>query len=129
MKFSTIVWLAVGVIVVGMGLWFGFYPQDWQNWLGFSQVDYFKYGTNYAFASGPGPMILTGAGMSTIIGGLWHAHNCHEDGCPRIGKHKINGTPWCNVHHENARHVKTVEQLLADQNELLAEVVQFIRAR
>lgn len=120
MRTKHIIFIIIGVVLTGMGLWMGFYPMDWQNWLGFSQKAYFTYGTNYAFTSGPGPMILTAAGMSTIIGGLWHHVNCHEDGCWNIGKHKVNGTPWCNLHHEAARHEKTVEQLLAEQNDLLS---------
>lgn len=97
--------VAIGVLLViaGMVLWFATYPVNWENWLGFSKYDYFTAGTNYAFTSGPGPMILTALGLSTIIAGLWHHVNCHEDACWRIGKHKVNGTPWCNRHHENAR--------------------------
>lgn len=123
MSLKTWFLIGVGVVVVGLGLWMGLKPTDWQTWMGFSKIDYFTYGTNYAFASGPGPMILTAAGMSTIIGGLWRTHNCHEDGCYRIGKHKVNGTPWCNLHHEAARHVKTVEELLTETNDLLRELL------
>lgn len=115
------------LVVVGLGLWMGLKPTDWQTWLGFSKVDYFQLGTNYAFASGPGPMILTAVGMSTIIASLWRAHNCHQEGCYRIGRHKVNGTPWCNVHHESARHEKTTEQLLAEQNKLLEEQNRLLR--
>lgn len=111
---KKIFFISVGVLVVGLGLWMGLYPSAWQNWLGFSKAAYFSNGQNYAFFSGIGPMMLTGAGMSTIIGSMWHAHNCHQDKCWNIGKHKVNGTPWCNLHHEAARHEKTTEQLLAD---------------
>lgn len=105
----------VGVI----GIWMGLYPVNWENWLGFSQYDYFKAGTNYAFTSGPGPMLLTATGMSTIITGLWHAHNCHEDGCWRVGRHKVNGTPWCNAHHEQARQERSMEVMM---DELITEI-------
>jgi hypothetical protein len=116
---KRIVLFGILLFVVGMALWFGSYPIDWENWLGFSQYDYFKAGTNYAFASGPGPMLLTAVGMSTIITGLWHAHNCHQDGCWRIGKHKVNGTPWCNVHHEQARAERSMEVMM---DELITEI-------
>jgi hypothetical protein len=96
---KRIIFLAVGVVVTGLGLWIGLYPTDWQIWLGFTKTDYFTTGQNYAFYSGIGPMLLTAAGLSTIIGGLWHTHNCHQDGCWNIGKHRVNGTPWCNLHH------------------------------
>lgn len=134
MRVKWLILAGVALTVAGLALWMGFYPTDWQTWLGFSKVDYFTYGTNYAFASGPGPMILTAAGMSTIIGGLWRTHNCHYDGCWNIGRHKINGTPWCNTHHEQARHEKTVEELIAEQseailaqNELLSEQNELLR--
>jgi|SRR5215469_7859671 len=119
--------LGAAVVVAGMGLWMGLKPDDWQQWLGFSKAAYFSEGTNYAFASGVGPMLLTAAGMSTIIGGLWHGHNCHEDGCWKIGRHKVNGTPWCNLHHEAARHVKTVEEILAEHTALLARIVEVLQ--
>lgn len=106
--------LAAGVIVAGLGVWMGLYPSDWQQWLGFSKAAYFSNGQNYAFASGVGPMLLTATGMSTIVGSLWRAHNCHEEGCYKIGRHKVNGTPWCDLHHEQARHAKTTEQLLSE---------------
>lgn len=35
--------------------------------------------------------------------GFWKKHNCHEHHCPRIGRHIVNGTPWCNHHHQKAR--------------------------
>lgn len=28
----------------------------------------------------------------------YHKHNCHKKGCPRIGKHEIDGTPYCSKH-------------------------------
>lgn len=59
---------------------------------------------NYDFTSGIGPMLLTAAGMTTLISGLWHGHHCHAPGCWRIGRHRIDGTPWCNRHHRQARH-------------------------
>jgi len=59
---------------------------------------------NYDFTSGIGPMLLTAAGMTTLVSGLWHGHNCHAPGCWRIGRHRIDGTPWCNRHHRQARH-------------------------
>jgi hypothetical protein len=33
--------------------------------------------------------------------GLYRSHNCHVKGCLRIGKHKVDGTPYtvCGSHH------------------------------
>lgn len=57
---------------------------------------------NYNFFSGSGSDIseLTLLGLAV---GAWHHVNCHEPGCWRIGKHKVEGTPWCNRHHQAAR--------------------------
>lgn len=41
-------------------------------------------------------------GDITIIGGvitLYHKHNCHAPRCWRIGKHQLDGTPYCTKHH------------------------------
>ena len=94
--------------VVGLVAWIALLPDDWRAWAGFSS----QATQQYAFVSGVGPMLLTAAGMSTIIAGLWHGLNCHEEGCWRIGRHKVRGTPWCNGHHENARTVLTLEDRL-----------------
>lgn len=58
---------------------------------------------NYAAFSGSIPAVETGLGLSTLITGMFHHVNCHEDGCWRIGKHRVDGTPWCSHHHGHAR--------------------------
>lgn len=30
-------------------------------------------------------------------------HDCHYKGCWRMGRHVVDGSPWCNKHHEKAR--------------------------
>ena len=64
---------------------------------------------NYDFVSGVGPMFITAIGLSSLIAGLWHHVNCHQSGCWRIGKHKIDGTPWCSYHHEAVRATDAVD--------------------
>lgn len=66
----------------------------------------------YAAWSSSVPAIFTLLGMSTLITGLWHGLNCHERGCWRLGKHKVSGTPWCNVHHGNARAERSTHEIL-----------------
>jgi hypothetical protein len=59
-------------------------------------------GHAYAFWSGFGSDI----GQVTLIGaviGMFAKHNCHQKGCPRIGRHVVDGTPYCNKHHQAAR--------------------------
>ena len=46
---------------------------------------------------------LTVLSLVTFLAGAWHHVNCHQDGCWRIGKHKVDGSPWCGKHHEDAR--------------------------
>ena len=57
----------------------------------------------YAFWSGLGSDL----GEVTLIGavlGMYFKHTCHDKGCWRIGRHTVNGTPWCNRHHHAARN-------------------------
>ena len=59
-------------------------------------------GPAYAFWSGTGSDL----GELAIIGGmitLVRKHNCHERRCWRVGRHVVDGTPWCNHHHHAAR--------------------------
>lgn len=55
----------------------------------------------YGFNSG-----VAGATYIGIIpAGLllyWH-HTCHVSNCLRPGRHRVDGSPWCNRHHLAAR--------------------------
>jgi len=56
----------------------------------------------YAWWSGAG----SDFGELTLIGlayGAYRKHQCHNKGCWRIGRHQVDGTPWCNQHHQQAR--------------------------
>lgn len=50
--------------------------------------------------------------LAGSIIGAYHLHNCHQRGCPRLGKHKISGTPWCTRHKHLAKPQRSVEELL-----------------
>jgi hypothetical protein len=58
----------------------------------------------YAFWSGFGSDLgelgIVGAILASL-GAWWHRHNCHVDGCRKIGRHKVEGTEWvvCQGHH------------------------------
>lgn len=105
-------WLAAAG-AAGLAVWIGLYPADWQNWLGFSKAAYFTNGQNYAFASGVGPMILTAAGLSTIIAGLWKHLNCRADRCRRLGHyHDSRGVKWCWEHHPDHHGERPTAELL-----------------
>jgi hypothetical protein len=56
---------------------------------------------------------LTVVSLLSLLAGAWHHVNCHEAGCLRIGKHKVEGTPWCSRHHEAARET-TKQQVTLD---------------
>lgn len=58
--------------------------------------------TYYAFWSGFGSDISELAIVGAVLGG-YRKHNCHERRCWRIGRHVVDGTPWCNRHHQAAR--------------------------
>lgn len=61
-------------------------------------------GPYYGFFSGSGSdfgeIALIGA-VGTLIAGLWHKFNCHNEGCPRIGLHQLAGGTYvvCRKHH------------------------------
>lgn len=59
-------------------------------------------------ASGPVYLFWSGFfGDLTIFAAaiaIYWKHTCHNPGCYRISKHVINGSPYCNKHHEAARY-------------------------
>ena len=68
------------------------------HWLGVDNAS----GTSYLAWSGVG----TDVGELAIVGalfGMLRKHNCHQRHCWRIGRHVVDGTPWCNKHHAAAR--------------------------
>ena len=56
------------------------------------------YGFWSGFGSDLGEVALLGA-----VAGAYHKHACHQARCWRVGRHTVDGTPWCNHHHEQAR--------------------------
>lgn len=67
---------------------------------------------------------LTAISLVSFLLGAWHHVNCHEPGCMRLGKHRVNGTPWCGIHHENARPERTENEILTSIESLLKELVE-----
>ena len=57
-------------------------------------------GGQYGFWSGFGSD-LAEFGMLGALLGVLRKHNCHRRGCPRVGRHRIEGTDWvvCRHHH------------------------------
>lgn len=56
---------------------------------------------NYDFTSGIGPMLLTAASMTTLLGGMFRHASCHVDGCWRLGRYHVAGGQFrvCRKHH------------------------------
>ena len=53
----------------------------------------------YDFWSG----IATQASLLLAGAAIVRKHNCHHPWCPRISRHTVDGTPWCDHHHQDAR--------------------------
>lgn len=60
-------------------------------------------GRYYAFWSGFGSDLGEVALVGAVLGAA-RKHNCHQRHCWRIGRHTVDGTPWCNRHHQAARN-------------------------
>lgn len=67
----------------------------------------------YQLESGflPALTVLT---LLSAVGTLYHLRNCHHEGCLRLGRHHIKGTPWCDVHQEEGRLTETTEDVLRE---------------
>ena len=50
-------------------------------------------GTAYLFWSGFGGDLTLVSGMIALVGSFYRHHNCHVHGCPRLGRHSVEGTP------------------------------------
>lgn len=94
---SRVVALAVAVVVAAAVL----AVMHWRHvefWLGMTNGSSPEYLAWSGWASDIAELTIFGA-----VAGLWHAHNCHQPGCWRVGKHKVDGSPWCTRHHLRAR--------------------------
>jgi hypothetical protein len=109
---------ALAVLWAGALTWCGLYhPYGLRFAMGIWPV---PQGTpwTYQLESGfvPALTVLT---LLSAVGSLYHLHNCHQDGCWRFGKHRVNGTPYCQHHHHLVRPLRSTEELLTD---ILAEL-------
>lgn len=92
---------AAAAAVLGVPFLIAWHEQLWW-WIEVHTGTVNEAGPWYAFWSGFGSDL----GELAIVGGLAamvRKHNCHRDGCWRIGRHVVDGTPWCNRHHGAAR--------------------------
>ena len=95
-----IVAAAAAIVVL---LHFGWHVwEPFQHWLAIHTGTINEPGPYYGFFSGFGSDL----GEVTLIAALlavFRKHNCHVKGCWRIGKHSVDGSPWCSKHHMKAR--------------------------
>lgn len=94
-------WLPVVALVPAVAFW----RLGVQHWLTVHTGSENTPGSppSYNFFSGSGSDISELAIVGAVIGG-YRKHNCHAQGCWRIGRHVVDGTPWCNLHHQAARN-------------------------
>lgn len=71
----------------------------------------------YNFWSGFGSDLEEFAIIGAFVG-VYHKHNCHDASCWRIGRHVVDGTPWCNKHHAAARQAVTPARI-SDADQLM----------
>lgn len=90
--------------IVALALVIVFWRYGVQHWLTVHTGSSNTPGTppNYNFFSGAGSDLSELAIVGAVLG-AYRKHNCHADGCWRIGRHVVTGTPWCDRHHEQAR--------------------------
>lgn len=88
-----------------------------QHWLAVHTGTDNEASPYYGFFSGSGADISEAAIFGTVAGvvaGAFRKHNCHEKGCPRIGRHTVDGSPWCDKHHQSARDRAELARQAAD---------------
>lgn len=72
-------------------------PWHWiVHWTGCDYGAGYGHFQPYDFLSGFGSLSL----FAWLIG-MYVRHRCH--GCWRLSRHVVDGSPWCNRHHETAR--------------------------
>lgn len=83
-----------------------------QHWLAYMTGSANTAGTppNYNFWSGFGSDVGEATLIAAILG-MFRKHNCHQHHCWRVGRHIVDGTPFCNRHHEAARKQRTEERV------------------
>jgi hypothetical protein len=90
--------ILAGGVVVCLLLWYWPHVRDEFFVLAGSRNE---TGGWYGFHSGIGGAAYIAVFPAMILF-YWH-HTCHVARCLRPGRHRVDGTPWCNRHHIGAR--------------------------
>lgn len=72
------------------------------HWLAVHTGTVNEAGPYYGFWSGFGSDLGEVTLIAAVLGG-YRKHNCHQRRCWRIGRHTVDGSPWCDKHHQAAR--------------------------
>ncbi len=75
-------------------------------------------GYGYGFFSGIGSDLGEVAIIGAIIA-VYRKHNCHVQGCWRISRHAVKGTPWvvCRKHHPEIDRAPTAAEVREDHHQ------------
>lgn len=81
------------------------------NFFGIDNLGGYGYGFFSGIGSDLGELVLIGAVIA-----VYRKHNCHVQGCWRISRHAVEGTPWvvCRKHHPEIGKAPTADQVAED---------------
>lgn len=76
-------------------------------------------GALYLFYSGIASFILSLSVVGGLIG-LWRKHECHQDGCWRIGKHPAadGALVLCRRHHPDIKGRRLTAEVIAEMHKI-----------
>lgn len=115
-------WLWAVVAVLAAAVWSVVaHPWGWAFGIGVHPYPGPQTPWTYQLFSGFLPA-LTVITLLSLVTGAWRHVNCHHSPCPRFGRHKINGTPWCDVHQHEARPERSEHEILLAIEVLLTEI-------
>lgn len=122
-------WIWAVVAVLAAAVWSGFaHPWGWAFAIGVHPYPGPQTPWTYQLFSGFLPA-LTVVSLLGAVSSLWHLKNCHEDGCWRIGKHVVNGSPWCNRHVAKVTPERTENEILLSMEASLIQLVVLLKTR
>jgi hypothetical protein len=138
------IWIAAVAAAIAFGIW---WPLGGQGWLAIhTGTDYCAAPAttvcrSYGFWSGFGSVfpwsVLTLGGVFAGIAAGLRAINCHEKGCPRIGRYPVAGGrfKYCGMHHPDWKgkhppreHILSVHAMHLSQTRLLNEIHKHVSA-
>jgi hypothetical protein len=72
---------------------------------------------------------LTVISLLGLVSGTWRHINCHHERCLRFGRHRVNGTPWCDVHEGEARPERSENEILRSIEATLSQLVVLLKTQ